>query len=417
MSQSISLDQIVPLLIKSNSQKPDITVLCGGTGSGQIIKELQDYFQVSILINAYDDGKSTGKIRDAFDMLGPSDIVKNITTLIDTKRYPGLEAFLDYRFINNNPSDNLMIKEEITAILEDRPVNPALRKGGRFLGLYYGLEKEFVQYIKSYFDQFYSNLPKSFDLRDCATRNVVFTGCFLKNEKNYEKTIDELRDLFGINTKIILNSHENRKLIALSENGAVLPSEHEILEYNSNDELTDLFVIKEPLTKKQLSEINSLNAYKEKKSYISSHCNTSIEPNPLAVSKLEQSDVILFGPTTYNSSLLPTLMTPGINEAIRGNAIKVGIINLIKEQSNVTASYFPKKIKEAGNINLDYILVSNYNGYITDDLVPVDDIELQKYGNIIKENFYAGFGKHQPDFVAKTVFLLYSLSKNGRKRN
>lgn len=415
MIHALDLDQIVLVLMRNLEKKPEATVLCGGTGSGQIIKSMQKFFDVAILINAYDDGKSTGKIREAFNMLGPSDIVKNLTTLIDSKKYPGLEAFMNNRFINNNISDNVIIREEIASLLEDKPLSIDSIRGGRFLGLYYGLENQFISDIKKYFSYFYSNLPRDFDLRDCGVRNIVFTGCFLKNNRDYEKTIAELANLFGIGSRIILNSYENRKLVALREDGELLCSEHEIIEYNGHLEIRDLFAIKEPLSQKQVQEISKLKTYERKKSFILDNCDTEIQSNSSAISQLEKSSAIIFGPTTYNSSLLPTLMTAGISEAIRSSsAAKICVMNLLKEQENISASYFPKRIKELSGIALDFIILSNYNSHITNDFLPIDELELQKYGSIIKGDFYAGFGRHQPDFVAKTIFLLSALTKNGK---
>ena len=58
-----------------------ISLFCGGRGSSALIRELLTWPQVelSLLVNAYDDGLSTGEIRDLFPgLLGPSDFRKNI---------------------------------------------------------------------------------------------------------------------------------------------------------------------------------------------------------------------------------------------------------------------------------------------------------------------------------------------------
>ncbi|HLM61593.1 MAG TPA: 2-phospho-L-lactate transferase CofD family protein, partial [Pyrinomonadaceae bacterium] len=76
--------------MKSNEQtntitpKPKIVVLCGGSGSGQFINHLLDQgADVTCLVNTYDDGKSTGRLRLALDTLGPSDVRKNLLSLMD----------------------------------------------------------------------------------------------------------------------------------------------------------------------------------------------------------------------------------------------------------------------------------------------------------------------------------------------
>src|SRR4051812_48981002 len=63
-----------------------VALFCGGRGSSTIIRELLRWPQVelSLLVNAYDDGLSTGALRRFIpDMLGPSDFRKNLSTLLD----------------------------------------------------------------------------------------------------------------------------------------------------------------------------------------------------------------------------------------------------------------------------------------------------------------------------------------------
>ena len=56
-----------------------ILIFSGGRGSINLIKSLKkidDKFFINSLVNTYDDGKSSGIIRDIFDIPGPSDIRK-----------------------------------------------------------------------------------------------------------------------------------------------------------------------------------------------------------------------------------------------------------------------------------------------------------------------------------------------------
>ena len=56
----------------------NIVVLNGGRGAASIIPAMLRHqgLNVTSIVNAYDDGKSTGEIRKFIDMLGPSDIRK-----------------------------------------------------------------------------------------------------------------------------------------------------------------------------------------------------------------------------------------------------------------------------------------------------------------------------------------------------
>ena len=56
----------------------NVVILNGGRGASAIIPALlaQQRLHVTSVVNAYDDGKSTGAIRRFFGMLGPSDFVR-----------------------------------------------------------------------------------------------------------------------------------------------------------------------------------------------------------------------------------------------------------------------------------------------------------------------------------------------------
>lgn len=69
----------------SKNSIKDYVIFSGGTGSKQIQKALLleknvDPRKIEIIINMYDDGKSTGRCRQLFDILGPSDLRKNHET-------------------------------------------------------------------------------------------------------------------------------------------------------------------------------------------------------------------------------------------------------------------------------------------------------------------------------------------------
>ena len=67
-------------------KKTKVSIFCGGRGSATLIKYLatQKNIELTLLINAYDDGKSTGILRKNIPgLLGPSDFRKNFSYLID----------------------------------------------------------------------------------------------------------------------------------------------------------------------------------------------------------------------------------------------------------------------------------------------------------------------------------------------
>ena len=64
----------------------DVALLCGGRGRAAIIRALLDSGRchLSLLVNGFDDGRSTGAVRRLVPgMLGPSDFRKNLVTTLD----------------------------------------------------------------------------------------------------------------------------------------------------------------------------------------------------------------------------------------------------------------------------------------------------------------------------------------------
>src|SRR5580765_9080159 len=77
-----------------------IVLFCGGRGSATIIRALlrQSEIELTLLVNAYDDGLSTGTLRNFIPgMLGPSDFRKNLSYLFDDYSQAALKNLMEYR--------------------------------------------------------------------------------------------------------------------------------------------------------------------------------------------------------------------------------------------------------------------------------------------------------------------------------
>src|SRR5438874_6251790 len=80
----------------------NVVLFSGGSGTQSITEAFLRHPQISlkILINAYDDGHSTGRLRRFLPgMLGPSDVRKNINRLmpIVERSQQSIQALYDYR--------------------------------------------------------------------------------------------------------------------------------------------------------------------------------------------------------------------------------------------------------------------------------------------------------------------------------
>src|SRR5947209_20614885 len=73
-----------------------------GRGAASIIPAMlrREGLNVTSIVNAYDDGKSTGEIRRFFDMLGPSDIrkVQELMLPEEDPHHAASKALFDFRY-------------------------------------------------------------------------------------------------------------------------------------------------------------------------------------------------------------------------------------------------------------------------------------------------------------------------------
>lgn len=94
-----------------------VIVFGGGTGMSYLLRGLKQYpLDITAVVSVCDDGGSTGKLRDEFDILAPGDIRKVIESLSDSEFE--LKNLLNYRFesngdLNNHSLGNLIILAEM----------------------------------------------------------------------------------------------------------------------------------------------------------------------------------------------------------------------------------------------------------------------------------------------------------------
>lgn len=161
-----------------------ITLFSGGRGNKNLISELSKLdssYEIRIVINGYDDGLSTGEIRDYLgNILGPSDFRKCISYL---GKNTDVVKLCDYRLpIESTRSD---LKRFIKTVLNEN-INELLNSFEKFVG------------------------DSNFNYSNCAIGNIVFSSLFIKH-KDFQKTVDEYAKLLGI--------PENFRIINVDEGG------------------------------------------------------------------------------------------------------------------------------------------------------------------------------------------------------
>src|SRR3954462_11123671 len=121
MSSVASQPIVSPARVRSEGAQPrsqiNVVLFSGGSGTHSIREALIRHKQIAlhILINAYDDGHSTGRLRRFIPgMLGPSDVSRNINRLMPQtqERHTALRVLSDHRLPSGFPFDKGMLLSE-----------------------------------------------------------------------------------------------------------------------------------------------------------------------------------------------------------------------------------------------------------------------------------------------------------------
>lgn len=393
----------------------NILIFNGGRGATSIIKNLKKINKIKItsVVNAYDDGKSTGEIRKYFEMLGPSDIRKVQSILLDDKN-KNYKDFFNYRFekdITYKKAINFLVNFEKILISK--------------FNFNEKLIKELIFFKDSFLNNIYNkkNLFKSdFNFSDCSLINCLYAGSYIVNNRDLLKTINNFKDLFQIKHDVLPNSIDNLNMIALRNDGHVLYSESEIVNLRSNVILHSIFLIdhKKKLDKEKINNLN----FEEKLNYFKK-INIIPNLNKDLIDKIKLANVIIFSPGTQHSSLLPSYTTNNIGHIIASNrkALKVFITNIGADYENpvyIASDYVVNaikyldqstKIKSDENKYINLIIV-NHNNKIDSNKVHFDKENFKKFNiKFIAKDFEDKLlkGNHDGELITKTIIAEYNL--------
>jgi 2-phospho-L-lactate transferase/gluconeogenesis factor (CofD/UPF0052 family) len=287
-----------------------VVLFSGGRGSGVLSRQLlrDPRIQLTLAINGYDDGKSTGEVRRFLgDALGPSDFRKNASHLaLELGTCPAsLIELLDARL-----PDGLASTEALGILRTRAAGHPAI-----------------LERIEAFSSEL-TRSGKSFDFDDCSVGNLVFAGSFLLHGRRFNDAVDDYCDLLSLPAGLIENVTDgtNAHLVAIGADGTVLGSEEEIVGAAGKNRIRDIFLIDPPLSaedRQRLATADAAVALFERRA-------VAVGLNTRIVRKLAEADLIIYAPGTQHSSLFPSYLTPGLSEAVARNlrAIKLLITNI-----------------------------------------------------------------------------------------
>jgi 2-phospho-L-lactate transferase/gluconeogenesis factor (CofD/UPF0052 family) len=302
----------------------NVVVLNGGRGAASIIPAMlrRQGLNVTSIVNAYDDGKSTGEIRRFFDMLGPSDIrkVQELMLPDDDPHHAASKALFDYRYPLGGERDAILADMRAFADGGEAVAGIAVPRAG--------VRRLLRQFVREFLDGL-AVIEKARDARfefgDCSLMNCLYAGAYLACGRDMERTTRTMDRLFRLKGTVLPNSVENKWLMALRQNGEMLYSEAEIVELRSNVLIDSLYLLDRPLDRARFASLSA----EEQKYFLGRH-HAAAAASPGVRLALEQADIIVYSAGTQHSSLYPTYMSRGLAETIAGNrgALKAFVTNI-----------------------------------------------------------------------------------------
>lgn len=402
--------------------KPKIVIFCGGRGSGELANQLLDSgADVTCCVNAFDDGLSTGRLRQMFGQLGPSDIRKNLLSLmnLDATGYWSRYEVFSYRY----PADEARAEEfrgEMTAICRegDSGEQHGVLEFSRMLAR---TSKEYREKIEKYLQVFLNELEaaekrsgKVFSFSDCAVGNCVLMGAFFDHGQDWTKGIKALEELLVTRGKIEIVSEDDRHLFAVCEDGRILSSEASVIT-DADGDIAEFFLSEKAVDKAEADKILGDGGIERLRAALDSPPRATES----SIRAINEADVLVYGSGTFYSSILPTLALTDVRDAITKHpGDKVMILNIVEEADTRGYSGLDLVEKIAAFIGKDAIThiaantphIEKGDGYFT-----LSEIELGEKGynvKLIRGDFESRTrpGRHD------TMLLVESLNNIGRIR-
>jgi 2-phospho-L-lactate transferase/gluconeogenesis factor (CofD/UPF0052 family) len=300
-----------------------VVVFTGGRGSSAISNQLTEVAGIKLqyIVNGYDNGMSTGEIRRFLDdSLGPSDFRKNASrlALLLESCSRELVSLLDSRFPDLCGEEQAISYLNSLDVVKDLGDTKFERAFVQNLNVLPVKTRNSLMAMAKQFISFKNKSTRTFKFSDCSLGNIIFAGCYLKQNNNFNAAVADYCALLGLPEDMILNitDGKNAFLIAKNTDGEILQGEEDIVDANRRNKIDDIYL----LSRTDAAKLGKLKALKD----------TTLKLNAKVEECLSSADLIVYSPGTQHSSLFPSYMTPGLGECIAANtkALKLLITNI-----------------------------------------------------------------------------------------
>ena len=215
---------------------------------------------------------------------------------------------------------------------------------------------------------------------------------------SFDQAVARMSEVLAISGRILPVTNADVQLEAIFENGSRVLGESKIFRFK----------------KEQDCRIRNVRLLPERSPAL-----------PQAIQALDDADLILLGPGSLYTSVIPNLLVDGIVEAIcRSNALKIYVCNIMTQEGEtegMTASDHVKALLTHGAPGLIDLCLANsapvspglLERYKEEDATPlvVDRAVIESMGIEVEERAVvadaADYARHSPDRLAQTILEIY----------
>lgn len=281
------------------TQGRKIVVIGGGTGLSTMLRGLKQYSaNITAIVTVADDGGSSGKLQKQLGILPPGDIRNCLVALADSE--PQMTQLFQYRF-RNSVRPTARDAKPHPGELHSRPAHhhAGASRPHSAIQTTPELDPEL-----SLAPAAGSIDPRNFGegLRDHAFGNLLIAAMCAINEGDFEKAVRETSRVLNIRGRVLPSTVDHVRLRAEMEDGSFLDGETTI-------------------------------AHSELKIKRVSLIPGDACPVAGAIEAIQNADVIVIGPGSVYTSIIPNLLVQGIPEALRqSKAKKVYVCNVMTQR-------------------------------------------------------------------------------------
>ncbi|KAG6597982.1 atp-dependent rna helicase [Phytophthora cinnamomi] len=306
-----SIEQLVPIVKLADQQmlQPKIVAIGGGTGLAVLLKELRHYpADLTAVVTVFDSGRHSGALRKYLGILPPGDVRNCLVALSDSDEL--LSKLMNYRFRENF-------------------------------------------------------------MEGCSLGNLLLAA-LTDLQGGFDRAVSSIADILNIHGSVLPATLESTELCAELTDGSTVVSEVNVRSPFMPDEEEEPRSGTESSTSsasgtppatppKPENEKKRIKKAPIKRVYLE---NPNVEAFQPAVRAIEEADIIILSPGGFYTSIIATLLVPGIRDAIARSAGATVYVSNVTTQNGQTDGYTLEKTLEVlstylGANAIDYVIANN----------------------------------------------------------